>query len=35
MADDPVRQVVQDLFQMLLILGKFFQDWAGPGRSWR
>ena len=30
-ADDPIRQVVQDLFQELQICGKFFQDWVSPG----
>ena len=32
MADDPIRQVVEDLFQVLLILGKFFKIEPAPGK---
>jgi hypothetical protein len=35
MADDPIREVVQDLFQVLLILRESFQGWVGPGRIWQ
>ena len=30
MADDPIRQVVQDLFQVLLILGEIFPRFGRP-----